>query len=79
MKRLKLMKQSTHQQSLGASLVALTLHTPVPARLPEKILRLMAAAYAAHGGTECMSLDAVRELEQTLKRRFENEHEQRQH
>jgi hypothetical protein len=54
MKRLKLMKQSTYHQSLGA----LTLHTPVLPRLPEKILRLMAAAYAAHGGTECMSLDA---------------------
>jgi len=74
-KRLKLMKQSTHQQSLGA----LTLHTPLLPRLQEKILQAMAAIYAAHGGAERMSLGEWHDVEEELKSRLENEyHEQQQ-
>lgn len=75
MKRLELMKQSTHQQLLGA----VTLHTPVLPRLPEKILRLMNAAYAAHGGAERMRLGEWHDVEEELKSKLENEyHEQQQ-
>ena len=68
------MKQSTYQQSLGA----LTLHTPVLPRLPEKILRVMAASYTAHGGAEHMTLDEWRYVEQELKQRLEHEHHEQQ-
>ncbi len=69
------MKQSTHQQSPGA----LTLHTPVLPRLPEKILQMVAAIYAEHGGAECMSLGDWHDVEEELNSRLLNEyHEQQQ-
>ena len=56
-----------------------SLHTPVLPRLPEEILRLMAAIYAAHGGAERMSLGEWHDVEEELKSRLENEyHEQQQ-
>ena len=69
------MKQSAHQQSPGA----LTLHTSVLPRLPEKILQMVAAIYAAHGGAECMSLGDWHDVEEELNSRLLNEyHEQQQ-
>ncbi len=55
-----------------------TLHTPVLPRLPEKILRLMAAIYAAHGGPERMSLGEWHDVAEELKSRLENDCHERQ-
>jgi hypothetical protein len=63
-----------HQRSTNAR----TLQNPVFPPLPEKLRRLVNASYAAHGGVEHMSLDQWRDLEQELKRRLENWHEQHQ-
>jgi len=54
-----------------------TLHTPVLPPLPEKLLRLLKATYAAHGGAQYMSLDAWRDMERELKQRLENELQER--
>ena len=48
------------------SIRVLTPHTPVLPRLPNRIRRLVNAAYAARGGAERMSLDQWREVEQEL-------------
>lgn len=55
-----------------------TLHVPVLPQLPEKILRLMDAAYAARGGAERMSLGQWHDVEEELKSRLEDEHEEHQ-
>ncbi len=55
-----------------------TLHTPVLPRLPEKFLRLMDAAYAAHGGAERMSLGEWHDVEEELKHRIEHENQEHQ-
>ncbi len=55
-----------YHQPTGAA----TLHTPVLPRLPGKVLRLLNATYAAHGGAQYMSLDVWRDIEQELKRRL---------
>jgi hypothetical protein len=57
---------------------ALTLHNPVLPRLPAKLRRLVMAAYAPHGGTNHMTLDAWRDVEQQLIRRFRNENHEHQ-
>jgi len=50
-----------------------TLHTPVLARIPQRIRLLVNAAYTAHGGALNMRLSDWRDLELELKRRLENE------
>ena len=57
---------------------ALTLHTPVLPQFPERLRRLVTAAYASHGGAEYMKLDDWRDLELELKRRLEHEYKQYQ-
>ena len=49
---------------------ARTLHTPTLPRLPERISRLVIAAYAAHGGAENMTFDEWRGVEEDLKRKL---------
>ena len=46
------------------------LHNPVLPPLPEKVRRLVNAAYEAHGGAEHMNLDEWREVEQELQQRL---------
>jgi hypothetical protein len=43
------------------------LHTPALQRLPGRILRLLEACYAKHGGAHRMTLGQWRDLEQQLK------------
>jgi hypothetical protein len=58
---------------------ALTLHTPVLPRLPERIRRLVNAAYAEHGGAHQMTLGTWREVAEELKRKLVNKcHEHQQ-
>jgi hypothetical protein len=57
---------------------AVTLHTPVLPRLARNIRRLVMAAYAPHGGTTNMTLDAWRDVEQQLIRRLQNENHHHQ-
>ena len=57
---------------------ALSLHTPVLPRFPEKIRRLVDAAYAAHGGAHQMTLDEWRGVEEELKRKLVNEYYEQQ-
>ena len=49
----------------------LSLRAPVSPQLPERLRRLVNAAYAAHGSAENMSLNDWRDLELELKRRLE--------
>ena len=63
-----------HQQATNA----LKLHAPVLPRLPERLRRLVSAAYAAYGGAESMTLNDWRDLELELDRRLENEHKKHQ-
>ena len=56
------------------SIHVLTPHTPVLPRLPNRIRRLVNAAYAALGGAEQMSLDQWRAVERQLVRKLENEY-----
>ena len=55
----------------------LTLHAQVLRQLPERLFGLVNARYAAHGGAQNMKLDDWRDLELELKRRLENEHQNR--
>jgi len=55
-----------------------TLHAPVLPRLPEKILRLMDAAFAARGGAERMSLSQWHDVEEELKSRLEDKYHEQQ-
>ncbi len=64
----------TPQQSTSA----LTLHTPVLPRLPDRILRMVAAIYAAHGGAECMTLGEWHDVEEELNSRLESEYYEQQ-
>ena len=57
---------------------ALTLHPPVLPRLPERIRRLVNAAYAAYGAAENMTLDKWRDVEEELKRKLANEYHEHQ-
>jgi hypothetical protein len=57
---------------------ALMLHAPVLPQLPERLRRLVNAAYAAYGGAENMTLNDWRDLEMELKRKLENEHQKYQ-
>jgi hypothetical protein len=69
------MRTNTYQHSAGA----LALHAPMLPRIPERIRRLVNAAYAAHGGAERMRLGEWHDVEEELKFRLENEyHEQQQ-
>lgn len=49
---------------------ALTLHTPVFPRLPERIRRLVDRAYTARGGPEHMNLDEWRDVEHELEQKL---------
>ena len=53
---------------------AARMRAPVLPGLPERIRRLINAAYAAHRGAEHMTLDEWRDLEQRLKKKLESEH-----
>ena len=57
---------------------ALTLNAPVLQQLPERLRRLVYAAYAAHGGAAHMRLNDWRDLELELTRRLENEYHEHQ-
>jgi hypothetical protein len=57
---------------------ALMLHNPFLPRLTAKLRRLVMAAYASHGGTKHMTLDAWRDVEQQLIRRLQNENHEHQ-
>jgi hypothetical protein len=58
-----------HQQATNA----LKLQVPVLPQFPERLRRLVNAAYAAYGGAESMTLNDWRDLELQLKPRPENE------
>ncbi len=68
------MRTNNYQHSAGAR----TLHTPVLRRLPEKILRLMAAIYAAYGSPERMTLNEWHDVEEELKPKLENKYHEHQ-
>ena len=65
---------NNYQHSAGA----LALHAPMLPRVPERIRRLVNAAYAAHGGADHMTLDEWYDVEEELKRKLENEHQEHQ-
>ena len=71
---MKTPRTENHPQTANA----LTLHTPVLPRLPGKLRHLVMAAYAPHGGTKPMTLDAWRDVEQQLIRRLQNENHEHQ-
>ena len=71
---MKTPKTENHPQAENA----LTLHTPVLPRLPAKLHRLVMAAYASQDGTQHMTFDAWRDVEQQLIRRLQNENQQHQ-
>ena len=54
------------------------LHAPVLPKVPEKLRRVLNAAYAARGGAESMTLNDWRDLELQLNRRLEHEYKIRQ-
>jgi hypothetical protein len=66
---MKTPRTENHPQTANA----LTLHTFVLPRLPTRLRRLVMAAYAPHGGTQHMTLEAWRDVEPQLIRRLQNE------
>ena len=47
-------------------------------RIPERIHRLVNAAYATHGGADHMTLDEWHDVEEELKRKLVNEYHEHQ-